>query len=132
MKAAQLLRATPSSVKTAARKVRIVEATRAQMKSGRLRLKATVSSRSRTNIKHRVVVETVKPNVDNLYNNDIRIWCDCEFFTYYGCSDVLPIYGAGFKKKATGIMPDIRNPSRVPFVCLHCVRVLNALIRNKK
>lgn len=132
MKAAQLLRATPSTVKKSARKVRIIEATRSRMASGRIRLKAVVSSRSRSRVKHKVVVESVKTNVDSLYDNDIRIWCNCEFFTYYGCSDVLPLYNAGFKQKATGFMPDVRNPSRVPFVCLHCVRVLNALTRNKK
>ena len=132
MKANQLLKATPSEVRKRARTVRITKATRSRTTAGRLRIVAQVSSRSRSTLKHKVVVETIKTGTENLYKNDIRIWCDCEFFTFYGCADVLPLYNAGFKKKATGFMPDIRNPKRVPFVCLHCVRVLNAITRTMK
>lgn len=133
MKARQLLKATPSSIRQSARSVRIIDATRSRMKStNRLRVVAVVSSRSRQNLKHKVVVESVRSGVDSLYDNDIRIFCNCEAFQYLGCRDVLPLYNAGFKKKATGIMPDIKNPQRIPFVCLHCVRVLNKILRDKK
>lgn len=133
MKPKQLLRATPSAVKKRARSVKITKATRVRMKrSGRLRLSAVVTSRSRTTLKHRVVIEAVNPSAKKLNNTDVRVWCECEFFTYYGCADVLPLYNAGFKKKATGIMPEQRNPKNLPFVCLHVVRCLNALIRTDK
>ena len=132
MKPRQLLKATPSKVKTAAKSVRITKGTRSHLKNGKLRLAAVVSSRSRSNVKHKVVIESVNKNVDALHDTDVRVWCDCEFFTYYGCSDVLPLYNAGFKNKATGIMPDVRNPKKVPMVCLHITRVLNAVIRTGK
>lgn len=132
MKSTQLLRATPSKVKQAAKSVRITKATRSHLRNGKLRLAAVVTSRSRSSLKHKVVIESVSKDVDALHNTDIKVWCDCEFFTYYGCSDVLPIYNAGFKNKATGIMPDVRNPKRVPMVCLHIVRTLNAIIRTGK
>lgn len=133
MKPSQLLRATPSQVKRAARSVTITKGTRSRLKvSGRLRLVATVTSRSRKNLKHRVVVQAVNPKAKNLHDTDVQVWCDCEFFTFYGCADVLPLYNAGFKKKATGIMPDVRNPKKLPFVCLHVTRVLNAIIRTGK
>lgn len=129
----QLLRATPSEIKRRARGVRITDAKRSIIKSTkRMRIAAVVSSRSRPGVKHKVVVEAVSSKAGSLHNTHVRVWCNCEFFTYYGCSDVLPIYNAGFKSKATGMMPDIRNPSRVPFVCLHCVRVLNKILRDEK
>lgn len=129
----QLLRSTPSEVKQRARSVRITDAKRSIIKSTkRMRVVATVSSRSRPGLKHKVVVETVSSKDKELHNSHVRVWCNCEFFTFYGCSDVLPLYNAGFKAKATGIMPDVRNPARVPFVCMHCVRVLNKILRDKK
>lgn len=133
MKPYQLIRSTPSGVRNSARSVQIIEATRARLKSSkRLRVKAVVSSRSRRGVKHKVVVEATTSSAESLHNTDVRVWCNCEFFKYYGCSDVLPIYNAGFSKKATGFMPDIKNPKRVPFVCLHVIRVLNKIIRDKK
>lgn len=129
----QLLRSTPSEVKQRARGVRITDAKRSVIKSTkRMRVVATVSSRSRPGLKHKVVVEATSSKATGLHDTNVRVWCNCEFFTFYGCSDVLPLYNAGFKARATGIMPDVRNPSRVPFVCMHCVRVLNKILRDKK
>ena len=128
-----LLRSTPSEIKRKARSVRITDAKRTRIKSTKkLRVVAVVSSRSRPGLKHRVVVEAVSSKAEKLSTAHVRVWCECEFFTFYGCSDVLPLYKAGFKSRATGIMPDVRNPSRVPFVCMHCVRVLNKILRDDK
>lgn len=133
MKSTQFLKATPKEIHRRSAYVRMTNAVRSiNKKTGCLQLRAVVTSRSRPSVKHTVIVECVSPKSKSLYNSDVRIYCDCEFFKYYGCSDVLPLYNAGFKKLATGIMPDERNPRRLPFVCLHCVRVINALMRNKK
>lgn len=133
MKPKHLLKATPTLVHNNSMSVRITKAKRTRIKTnGCLRLTAVVSSRSRSNVKHNVIVEANDPKAKALYNSDVKVWCDCEFFHFMGCSDVLPLYKAGFRNKASGIMPDQKNPRRVPFVCLHVVRALNALIRSQK
>lgn len=133
MKPKHLLKATPTLVHNNSLSVRITKAKRTRQKtSGCIRLTAVVSSRSRSNVKHRVMIEANDPKAKALYNSDVKVWCDCEFFHFMGCSDVLPRHKAGFPDKASGIMPDEKNPRYIPFVCLHVVRALNALIRANK
>lgn len=134
----QLLEATPPEIHDRSTRVALLDAKRHRLKSGRIRITAKVSSEKSPNVKYNVIIQTLKAvdakgrPVTATYNQNVRVWCSCHFFLWYGCGDVLAKRDAGFVKKATGVMPDERNPAYIPFVCKHVIRALKAAIRGRK
>jgi hypothetical protein len=65
------------------------------------------------------------------FDKAIRVSCDCQFFKYWGCGDVLNLYNATFSTNVTGFMPDTRNPRYVPFVCKHAYIAMQEIKRRQ-
>lgn len=128
----QMTRSTPRLVIGNSEDVKLLRAHKKWASKDRkfVRIQAIVQTRDGTpHPKRRVTIENVKPGELKLGVAAVRVHCTCEFFTWYGCADVLHRRGSGWEKYATGHMPDIRNPTYIPFVCKHLIKVFRVIQR---
>ena len=127
-------RVTPRVVQDNSAAVRILKTETGRTKDGLKRLVCQVKTRpsnpAEVKQRYHLIVQATKPG-KKLSEDSVRVYCECKFFTYYGCADVLYKRGACWQKYATGIMPDIRNPRYIPFVCKHLFRVFELIERKK-
>jgi hypothetical protein len=146
LNANQMMRVTPKQVRAYSRDVQVLRARKTVDRNGYTVIVAKVRTVIHGQPPRPIRTVTIrsaekgepvrgkpdKPSVAQLGRANVRVHCTCEFFNWFGCADVLYNRGAGFRKHATGIMPDQRNPQYVPFVCKHLYRVFRLIQKEGK
>lgn len=120
-----LIKNTPPYIKSTARdSVVLKKYVRGKTKGGHHALKGICKSDHKGAVPHKCsVIGLDKDNATISKQRRVIVSCDCEFFMFY-CEYALTTWGAARIKFSNGEPATVRNPSNLPLVCKHLVKML--------